>query len=91
VAAQGEPGWLAPVLAFGFAGLGAGGAAGRGAVGRGGRAKPVPLFGGEAGGADLVPFPGQAGFAAVLAGQYRNNVNVVLAMRTATQRTASSS
>jgi hypothetical protein len=31
-------------------------------------------------GADLVPFPGQAGLAAVLAGQHRNQVDVIIAV-----------
>ena len=63
-----------------FSDLGAGRPAGRGAVGRGGGAQPVALLGGQARGADLVPFPGQARFAAVLPGQHGNDVDVVLAV-----------
>ena len=54
--------------------------ASRGAVGGCGRAQPVPLLSGQAGGADLVPLPGQAGLAAVLAGQHRDEMNVIIAV-----------
>ena len=55
--AQRDPGCLVQAAAGGLLVLGAGRAAGRGAVGRGGGAQPVALLGGQAGVADLVPFP----------------------------------
>jgi hypothetical protein len=67
---QRDPGCFIQATAGCFLVLGAGRTAGRGAVGGRGGAQPVALLGGDAGGADLVPFPGQAGLAAVLAGQH---------------------
>ena len=72
-------GSLAPV-AGGFAGLGAGRGAGRGAVGRGGGPQPVPLLGGQAGVADPVPLVHDPGAGPVLAGQHRDQVDVVRAV-----------
>ena len=40
----------------------------------------LPLFSGQAGGADLVPLPRQGGLPAVLAGQHRNQVDVIIAV-----------
>jgi hypothetical protein len=73
-------GGSAPPVAGGFAGLGAGGAAGRGAVGRGGGPQPVPLLGGNAGIADPVPLVHHAGAGPVLAGQHRDQMDVVRPM-----------
>ena len=77
---QRDPGCFVQAAAGGLLVLRAGRAAGRGAVGGRGGAQPVPLLGGQAGGADLVPFPGQAGLAAVLAGQHRDQMDVVIAV-----------
>ena len=77
---QRDPGCFVQAATGGLLILGAGRAAGRGAVGGRGGAQPVPLLGGDAGGADLVPFPGQAGLAAVLAGQHGDKVDVVIAV-----------
>jgi hypothetical protein len=38
------------------------------------------LLGSQAGGADLVPFPGQAGLAAFLAGQHGDQMDMVIAV-----------
>ena len=77
---QRDPGCFVQATAGCFLVLGTGRAAGGGAVGRCGRAQPVALLGGDAGGADVVPFPGQAGLTAVLAGQHGNQVDVILAV-----------
>ncbi len=74
---RGEPDRLAPALAFGFAGLGPGGAAGRGAVGRGGGPQPVLPLRGQAGVPDPVAFVPDAGAGAVLAGQHGYQVDLV--------------
>src|ERR1039458_7539940 len=67
---QRDPRGLVQATAGGLLVLGAGRPAGRGAVGGGGGAQPVALLSGQAGGADLDPFPGQAGLSALLAGQH---------------------
>ena len=77
---QRDPGCFVQAAAGGLLVLGTGRPASRGAVGGRGGAQPVALLGGEAGGADLVPLPRQAGLAAVLAGQHRDEMNVIIAV-----------
>ena len=63
-----------------FGGLGAGGTAGRGPVGGRGGLQPVAFLGGQARRPHVAPLVGQADTAAVLAGQHRHDVDVVVAV-----------
>ena len=80
VAFQGDPGGLGPAFAAGFLVFCAGGAAGGGAISRCGALQAVPVLGGSACLADAVPLVGGAEPAAVLAGEHRHDVDVVIAV-----------
>ena len=77
---QRDTGSLVEAAAGGLLVLRAGRTASRSAVGGRGRPQSVALLGSQAGGADLVPFPRQAGLAAVLPRQHRHDMDVVVAV-----------
>ncbi len=79
-ACEGDAGGLVPAAAAGLLGLGAGGAGGRGAVTGCGAPQPEPALYREACLADPVVVVRQPGPAAVLAGQGRDDVNVVVSV-----------
>ena len=80
MAAQRDPRGFIQATAGGFAGLGPGGAPGRGPVGGRGGLQPVAFLGGQARIPHLAPFVGQADPAAVLPGQHRHDMDVIIAV-----------
>src|ERR1019366_7962883 len=75
---QGDPRRFAPALPDGFLVLSPGRPPGGGPVARRGRGQPVPLLSGVAGAGYLVEVPPDGGFRAVLAGEHRDDVHVVI-------------